>query len=100
MTWFGDIRVSVAADGGGGPVNDVTVKLSRMKYDGSGTNVIIDETYREFLEEETDAYGEAVLKVRVQDSDWSDLTQHFRVDVDEDVTGRDWEPRTTLPRAG
>ena len=90
MTWFGDIRVNVAADGGG-PVEDVTVKLSRMKYDGSGTNVIIDETYREFLEEETDAYGETVLKVRVQDSDWTDLTQHFRVEVtktSQDANGK------------
>ena len=81
MTWFGDVVVKVEAEGGGA-IEDVNVKLSHMKLDDSD-NVIIDDKYEEFLEEKTDAYGEAVLRVRVQDSSWSDLTQHFRVDVEK-----------------
>ena len=38
-----------------------TVKLTHMVDDGNG-GVMIDDNYREFLEEETDAYGEAVLR--------------------------------------
>jgi len=101
VTWFGDVRVSVVAEGGG-PVEKVTVKLSRMKDDGSG-KVDVDETYREFLEEETDAYGEAVLRVRVQDSNWFSKTQHFRVDVEklsDKKEGADYDQESPLRVSG
>ena len=76
VAWFGDIVVDMVAQGGG-PVEDVTVKLSHM------VDNKIDGRYEEFLEEKTDPYGQAVLKVRVQDKAWTDLTQHFRVTVEK-----------------
>ena len=72
VTWFGDIRVKVEAEGGG-PVEDAIVKLSRLVSND------LDPAYTEFFEGLTDEFGEAVLEVRVQDRAWSSKTQHFRL---------------------
>ena len=58
VTWFGDVYVNVAAEGGG-PVKEVLVKLSHL------VNNALDPAYTNFTEVLTDEYGEAHLKVRV-----------------------------------
>ena len=68
VTWFGDVYVDVVAEGGG-PVEDATVKLSHL-VDGE-----LDPAYTNFVEVLTDEYGVAHLEVRVQDPNWSGLTE-------------------------
>ena len=52
------------------------MKLTHLVDDDNGGVIIEDKNaYKEFLVEETDAYGEAVLRVRVQDQSWFSKTQ-------------------------
>ena len=87
MTWFADIRVKVEAEGGG-PVEDVTVKVGHLL-----TNAIDGNYPMGFVTAQTDEYGEATLEIRVQDRDWNSKTQHFRVEVEKTSTRDD---QTTL----
>ena len=57
--WWGDVHVSVSAQGGGG-VQDVTVRLSHL------VNNDLDPEYTNFTEGITDDYGHVTLPVRVQ----------------------------------
>ena len=63
---------------GGGPVEDVTVKVGHLL-----TNAIDGNYPMGFVTAQTDEYGEATLEIRVQDSNWFSKTQHFRVDVEK-----------------
>ena len=78
VTWFADIRVKVEAEGGG-PVEKVTVKVTRLMPDGTGD----DPSYTNFLTDNTNEFGEATLEIRVQDRSWFSKTQHFRVEVEK-----------------
>jgi hypothetical protein len=74
VTWWGDVHVSVSAQGGGG-VQDVTVRLSHL------VNNDLDPEYTNFTEGITDDYGHVTLPVRVQDRAWANISQFFTVDV-------------------
>ncbi len=74
VTWWGDVHVSVSAQGGGG-VQNVTVRLSHL------VNNDLDPEYTNFTEGITDDYGHVTLPVRVQDRAWANLTQFFTLNV-------------------
>jgi hypothetical protein len=78
VTWFADIRVKVEAEGGG-LVENVTAKLTRLMPDGTGDVSF----YTNFLTDNTNEFGEATLEIRVQDRSWFSKTQHFRVEVEK-----------------
>ena len=54
VTWWGDVHVSVSAHGGG-PVRDVTVRLSHLVKNN------LDPEYTNFTEGFTDDYGHVIL---------------------------------------